>query len=69
MDTMRKGGAAIKSLPESVRLEWAKSLEKFPQEKADELNAKGMPATEVFRMVITEAEKLGYKWPVRYEIK
>jgi C4-dicarboxylate-binding protein DctP len=69
LDTMRKGGAAIKSLPESVRLEWAKSLEKFPQEKADELNAKGMPATEVFRMVITEAEKLGYKWPVRYEIK
>ena len=69
LETMKKGGGTINTLPDSVRLEWAKSLAKFPQEKADELNAKGMPATEVFRMVMDEAEKLGHKWPVRYELK
>ena len=69
LDTMRKNGVAVKSVPESLRQDWAKALAKWPQEKADELNAKGMPASQVLRIVVDEAEKLGYKWPVRYEIK
>ncbi len=69
LDAIKAGGAAINSVPDSVRIEWAKSLIKWPQEKANELNAKGLPASQVLRMVVEEAEKLGYKWPVRYEIK
>lgn len=69
LDTMKANGVTIKPVPESLRLDWARSLAKWPQERADELNAKGMPATVVLRMVVEEAEKLGHKWPVRYEIK
>jgi len=69
LDGIKAGGGTIKSVPDEVRVEWAKSLAKWPQEKATELDAKGLPATQVLRLAIEEAEKAGYKWPVRYEIK
>jgi TRAP-type C4-dicarboxylate transport system substrate-binding protein len=69
LDTMKSNGVNVKTVPEGVRIDWAKSLTKWPQERADELNGKGLPASQVLRMVVEEAEKLGYKWPVRYEIK
>jgi C4-dicarboxylate-binding protein DctP len=28
-----------------------------------------LPGTQVLKMTLEEAEKLGYKWPVRYPIK
>ena len=34
-----------------------------------ELDAKGLPASQVLKLALEEAEKLGHKWPVRYEIK
>ena len=37
-----------------------------PLEKADNLNARGLPATQVTQPAIEEARKLGHKWPVRY---
>ncbi len=69
LDILKSNGVAVKAVPESVRLAWAQSLAKWPQEVANELKGKGMPAGEVLNLVIVEAEKLGYKWPVRYEIK
>jgi TRAP-type C4-dicarboxylate transport system substrate-binding protein len=69
LDFIKANGGTVKSVADSVRLEWAKSLAKWPQEKATELDAKGLPATQVLRIGIEEAEKNGYKWPVRYEIK
>jgi C4-dicarboxylate-binding protein DctP len=69
LDTMRKNGVTVKSVPEGLRQDWANALAKWPQEKADEINGKGAPASQVLRMVVEEAEKLGHKWPVRYEIK
>ena len=69
IDFMKSQGTNIKAVPDSIRAEWARSLAAWPQEKATELDAKGLPASEVLRMAIEEAEKHGYKWPVRYEIK
>jgi TRAP-type C4-dicarboxylate transport system substrate-binding protein len=69
LEQLKTLGSVVKSVPEQVRLDWAKSLEKWPQEKASELDGKGMPASQVLRLGIEEAEKLGYKWPVRYDIK
>jgi hypothetical protein len=36
---------------------------------ATELDQKGLPGTQVLKMTLEEAEKMGHKWPVRYEIK
>jgi TRAP-type C4-dicarboxylate transport system substrate-binding protein len=69
MEELRKRGAAIRKVPEQVRLDWANSLSGWPTEKAKELDAQGLPATPVLELAIIEAEKLGYKWPVRYRIK
>ena len=66
---LRAAGAVVKTLPESVRVEWATALKDWPQQKADELDKLGLPGSQVLKLTIDEAEKLGYKWPVRYKIK
>ncbi|MFN7086149.1 MAG: C4-dicarboxylate TRAP transporter substrate-binding protein [Burkholderiales bacterium] len=69
LDQLRKAGAVVKQLPESVRVDWANSLKNWPQEKAAELDKAGLPASQVLKLTLEEAEKLGHKWPVRYPIK
>ena len=36
---------------------------------ATDLDAKGLPGSQVLKITLEEAEKLGHKWPVRYVIK
>lgn len=62
-------GAVVKRVPDSVRLDWAKSLTDWPQQRATELDKAGLPGSQVLKLTLEEAEKLGYKWPVRYPIK
>ena len=65
----RSLGTTIKSVPASVKLDWANSLKDWPQQKAAELDKQGLPASQVLKLTLEEAEKLGHKWPVRYAIK
>jgi len=69
LEELRKRGAIVNKLPEKVRKDWAQSLAAWPAEKARELDAKGMPATQVLELTIGEAERLGYEWPVRYKVR
>ena len=69
LDQLTKAGAMVKKLPDSVRVDWANSLKGWPQEKAAELDKAGLPASQVLKLALDEAEKLGHKWPVRYAIK
>lgn len=62
-------GAIVGAVPDTVRVDWANSLKGWPQEKANELDKAGLPATQVLKLALNEAEKLGHKWPVRYTIK
>ena len=66
---LRSSGAVVRTLPEFVRIEWATALKDWPQQKADELDKMGLPGSQVLKLTLEEAEKLGYKWPVRYTIK
>ncbi|MBI3434192.1 MAG: C4-dicarboxylate TRAP transporter substrate-binding protein [Proteobacteria bacterium] len=65
---LKNRGAVVRALQEKVRQDWATSLAGWPAQKAKELDAQGLPATQVLNLVISETEKLGYKWPVRYKI-
>jgi TRAP-type C4-dicarboxylate transport system substrate-binding protein len=69
IEELKKNGTVVKKLPDSVRVEWANSLKGWPQEKATELDKQGLPASQVLKLALQEAEKLGHKWPVRYQIK
>lgn len=62
-------GVNVKTVPDSVRLEWANSLKDWPQIQATELDQKGLPASLVLKTTLEEAEKMGHKWPVRYSVK
>jgi hypothetical protein len=59
----------VTDLPAAVRLDWAQRLKDWPQMHADELEKKGFPAKAILNATLDAAEKLGYKWPVRYVIK
>jgi len=59
----------VNEISPEVRKAWAESLAEWPQSLADDLNAQGLPATEVLNLVLDRAEANGYDWPVRYEIK
>ena len=59
----------VTEIDPAVREDWGKSLAEWPQKMATELDAQGLPATQVLNLNIEAAEKNGYTWPVRYEIK
>ena len=69
LEQLKSAGAIVKTLPDSVRGEWATSLKDWPQEKASELDKAGLPGSQVLKLALEEAEKLGHKWPVRYQVK
>jgi TRAP-type C4-dicarboxylate transport system substrate-binding protein len=69
LQQLKSVGATVRQLPDSVRADWAQSLKGWPQEKATELDKAGLPASRVLKLALQEAEKLGHKWPVRYQVK
>ncbi|MBM3374957.1 MAG: hypothetical protein FJY35_02555 [Betaproteobacteria bacterium] len=66
---LKELGTQITAVPPSVRLEWANSLAGWPQEMASSLDKQGLPASQVLKATLEEAEKAGHKWPVRYKIQ
>jgi len=68
MDWLRKN-ITVSDLPASVRLDWAQKLKDWPQKHANALEKKGFPAKAILNATLDAAEKVGYKWPVRYVIK
>ena len=69
LEQLKALGTNVKAVPDAVRIDWANSLKGWPQERAIELDKQGLPATQVLKLALEEAEKMGHKWPVRYAIK
>jgi TRAP-type C4-dicarboxylate transport system substrate-binding protein len=69
LEQLKSFGTVVSKVPDSVRTDWANSLKNWPQEKATELDKAGLPASQVLKLALEQAEKLGHKWPVRYQIK
>jgi TRAP-type C4-dicarboxylate transport system substrate-binding protein len=59
----------VTEIDPAVRADWGKSLADWPQKMASELDAQGLPASQVLNLAIEAAENNGYTWPVRYKIK
>lgn len=62
-------GVNVRTLPDKVRQDWANSLAAWPAQKAKELDAAGLPGTQVLEIALKAAEDNGHKWPVRYSLK
>lgn len=64
-----RGLITVTEIAPEVRKEWAESLAEWPQEMANELNAQGLPATQVLNLALERAEANGYTWPMRYTVE
>ncbi|MBI3370814.1 MAG: C4-dicarboxylate TRAP transporter substrate-binding protein [Betaproteobacteria bacterium] len=69
LEQLRANGVTVKKITDAARKDWANAMKGWPQQKADELDKQGLPASQVLKLTLEEAEKLGHKWPVRYVIK
>jgi len=67
VDTLREL-ITVSEIDSTVRADWANSLAEWPQKMAKELDAEGLPGSEVLKLTLEAAEKNGYEWPVRYAI-
>lgn len=68
LEDLRNHGATVRTLPEDVRSDWAKSLADFPNRMAKDADGRGMPGSEVIRTYIDEVSALGHAWPAEYII-
>jgi len=62
-------GVNVRTLPDKVKQDWANSLAGWPAQKAKELDAAGLPGTQVLEIALKAAEDNGHKWPLRYQLK
>ena len=69
LSKLKENGAIIKSLPEDVRVEWAKSLAEFPKTQAADAESRGLPGLKVMSSYIEASKAIGHVWPVEYELE
>lgn len=69
IEELKKNGVNVRKLPDEVTTDWAKSLQNWPKEKAQELDKAGLPGTQVLETALAAAEQAGHKWPIRYGLK
>lgn len=67
IETLR-GLITVKEIDPSVRIEWAQALAEWPASMARQLDAQGLPATEMLNLTLSKAEEAGHVWPVRFAI-
>ncbi|MGE0253861.1 MAG: C4-dicarboxylate TRAP transporter substrate-binding protein [Alphaproteobacteria bacterium] len=61
-------GVKIAAVDAAEKAKWAAMLKDWPNEKAKEADKDGLPGTRTVNLLLSTAEKHGYKWPVRYEV-
>jgi len=66
---LKENGAIIKTLPEEVREEWARSLTEFPKQQAADAESRGLPGLKVMSAYLEASKAVGHVWPVEYELE
>ncbi|MEP5155368.1 C4-dicarboxylate TRAP transporter substrate-binding protein [Planktotalea sp.] len=66
---LEENGAIIKTLPESVRADWANSLADFPKLQTAEAEGRGLPGKAVMQAYIDASKDVGHVWPVDYALE
>ena len=69
IDELKAKGAIVRILPPKVAQDWAQSLAAWPAQMAKDLDAKGLPGSQVLEVALSAAEQNGHKWPIRYTVK
>lgn len=64
---LRNEGITINTLPIEERRRWAEAVKDLPAQAVEELNGKGLPATEVFTTYVRFLKDAGYSFPIDYQ--
>ena len=66
---IKESGGTFYEFSFEEKVKWANAMSNLPKEWADEMDAKGMPGTEVMQLFIDTCEKYGHEWPRKWELK
>ena len=66
---IKEGKATISEFSWDDRVKWANLMDDYPSEWAKEMNAKGLPGTEVMRLFLSSCNKLGHTFPRQWAVK
>jgi len=66
---LKKDGSTLYKLPYDQRAAMARAYDSWANEEAKKLDAKGLPASKLFRRYLAIAEEAGIKLPHKYNIK
>ena len=66
---LKKDGSTLYKLPYDQRAAMAKAYDSWANDEAKKLDAKGLPASKLFRRYLNIAEEAGIKLPHKYNIK
>ena len=69
LTNLKEVGATIHTLAPEVRLQWAKSLQDFPNAMAQEANSRNLPGSEILQTYIRQIGQSGHELPVPYHIE
>ncbi|HBT32095.1 MAG TPA: hypothetical protein DEB15_04290 [Pusillimonas sp.] len=61
-------GITVNTLPAEQRAQWAELIKDLPGKSAQELDAKGFPATQVLKTYIKFMNEEGYQFPLDYPL-
>lgn len=69
MSLMKEKGVVFFNLSKAEKKLWMEKLGPLANEKAKEADSLGQPGSKVMKDYVSEMEKIGYEWPLRWEIK
>ena len=65
---VKAAGVKVNELSKEERKRWAEKLIDLPKRSASELDAKGLPATDVLKTYVRFLKEAGYEFPVDYPL-
>lgn len=61
-------GVEVTDISEEAKSDWANALADFPNRMAKNVDAAGLPGSQVMNFYIDRVEELGHEWALRYNI-
>jgi len=65
---MKDKGVTYFTLPDQDRKKWMEAVKNMPKNFVAECNKRGLPGKQVAESYISENEKAGYTWPIKYKL-
>jgi len=69
IEKIEKAGGTISEMSWDDKVKWANLMENYPAQWAKEMDAKGLPGTEVMKLFLATCQQLGHTFPRDWDVK